>query len=363
MSGHGKLVSQSTELTDTFSLSLTKSSTLDNAIAFIQPIIKNDTQEVAGFEALLRQQMPDGSVRGPMGILQEAEEQGLQHELFMHMLEQSCQAIQYANAEGKTPDFFISINADKHTLEQNDIVDKTLSIMDRYGVKPHQIKVELVEHVLPAELVSGRAPTSFPRILRQVEERAKVFNTLHDFENAGVRVMVDDCFSRKTGFNNDARIAELLIEPDKGNYNMVSGIKIDKEALPSNILNDLIQELTKNGTNQAPLLDANLIETSVIMAEKRIQNTNFYGHIQSLKEAHKNGNDVSIPTIVVEGIEAEEDISFCQTLFDGMPLHYQAFKYHKPMPTNDAISLLPEKEGLIFGADIGLSRISEYENH
>lgn len=116
---------------------------------FYQPIMNLRTGRLSGFEALLRWQHPTRGLLTPYHFLQVAEDSGLIVELDRWALRAAVEQFSAWTA-GLTPasPLKLSVNVSgKHFLRRN-LVAELSGLVERYGLRPGQLRLELTESVL-----------------------------------------------------------------------------------------------------------------------------------------------------------------------------------------------------------------------
>ena len=140
---------------------------------WFQPIVELPSRDVVGHEALLRWRSPDGEVHSPGEFLQIAEDSGLMAAISLRTLGVSFEeAARWAPlADGSLPS--VSVNLSVTQLLADDLLEIVESDLERSGLDPARVTVELTEHVLGADehVVSRR---------------------LSDLRRLGIRLALDD---------------------------------------------------------------------------------------------------------------------------------------------------------------------------
>lgn len=126
-----------------------------------QPLQSLQTGHWAGFEALSRWRHPAQGWISPEAFIGLAEETGLIVSLGLHVFEQACQRLQEFQAvcdrglarqsiEGKggCVDLFMGINVSGRQLTEPGFLSEIKAIIDRHGVDPRRIKLEVTESLV-----------------------------------------------------------------------------------------------------------------------------------------------------------------------------------------------------------------------
>lgn len=170
-----------------------------------QPIVSLRDHSIVSVEALLRWQHPERGLVGPDEFIPVAEESGLIEPIGSWVLEAACtQAAQWHAARPGSPLIGISINLSVRQLTQRDLEATVARALERTGIEPASVCLEITESVL-------------------LDEPAAVSETIRRVARLGVRFVLDDF---GTGYSSLAYLTQLPID----------GLKVDRsfvEALGS----------------------------------------------------------------------------------------------------------------------------------
>lgn len=184
------------EILDTLALSLDLRAALTRKelVLHYQPIVDMASREAIGFEALIRWSHPTRGLIPPLRFIPLAEESGLMPELGRWVLEQACrQALAWQNRPNAP---YVSVNLSIRQLEDPDFVPRFRELLQRSGLPPHRLKVEVTESVLA---------TDFDTVTPPLEELRRL----------GVGVLLDDF---GTGYSSLGYVRELPLD----------GVKLDR---------------------------------------------------------------------------------------------------------------------------------------
>ncbi|WP_374266485.1 EAL domain-containing protein [Zoogloea sp.] len=118
-------------------------------VAHFQPIVALKTGCAAGFEALVRWPQANARRIGPDVFIPVAESLDLVHELGMQMLDQSCARLKAWRDSGLADaDLSISVNLSARQLMQVDLADQVVACIERHGLPPSTLKLEITEGTL-----------------------------------------------------------------------------------------------------------------------------------------------------------------------------------------------------------------------
>ncbi len=171
---------------------------------YFQPQVDAQGQ-CLGAEVLLRWQHPERGLLMPNEFISYAEESGLIADIDFWVLAEACKRLnRWQDKPGTTP-LLLAVNVSAAAFMRADFVDDVMSIINRSGVEPGMLKLELTE----TSLVDG------------VDEAIGKISRL---KAAGVRFSLDDF---GTGYSSLAYLRQLPI----------SQLKIDR-AFVRNVVSD-----------------------------------------------------------------------------------------------------------------------------
>lgn len=114
-----------------------------------QPIIRLETNSIAGFEALTRWEHPVHGRIAPKDFVAAAEENGLIGQLGLYVLEQAARELaSWQAALGSETLPFVSINVSSRQLLRHDLINDVKSVLARTGVVPSTLKLEVTESLV-----------------------------------------------------------------------------------------------------------------------------------------------------------------------------------------------------------------------
>jgi diguanylate cyclase (GGDEF)-like protein/PAS domain S-box-containing protein len=177
---------------------------------YYQPIIDLKTQQLTGFEALVRWNHPTRGLIYPMEFIPLAEEHGLIYQIGAWILHEACRELKLLQVRYPAqPQLSMSINISSRQFSQQDLVGILSGFLAETGVDPHTVILEITESM----------------IMENVDAAVVTMKQLRDM---GVQLHIDDF---GTGHSS---LSYLQLFP-------VSALKIDRS---------FINKLTANGENQ-----------------------------------------------------------------------------------------------------------------
>lgn len=172
---------------------------------YYQPKVRLGTGKIVGFEALLRVCEPGRAAAGPDTIAAAFEESSLASRLAERMVDSVIADIVQWQAEGLAFGH-VAINASASELMRADFGDRLLGRIDRHGIDPSMIQVEVTEGVL-----LSRGAEQVERTFRQLAAR-------------GIRLALDDF---GTGFASLSHLKKFPVEIIKIDRSFIRDLQID----------------------------------------------------------------------------------------------------------------------------------------
>jgi diguanylate cyclase (GGDEF)-like protein len=170
-----------------------------------QPKLELITDDVVGVEALVRWQHPERGLVGPDEFIPIAEQTGLMRQLTAHVLDRAlAQAAEWA-AEGLS--LRMAVNVSARDLHDPRFVDLVRDALDRAGVSPGMVELEITERVVMADPANG-------------------METLHALARLGVRLSLDDF---GTGYSSLAYLKRLPVTELKIDKSFVLRMDVDAD--------------------------------------------------------------------------------------------------------------------------------------
>ncbi len=172
---------------------------------YYQPQIELRTGRIIGLEALLRWNHPKRGQIPPLVFIPIAERSGQIQFLGQWVLDAACQQLRAWQDEGLAPDL-VGVNFSAiHLKASTDLVGEVAASLDKWGIAPHLIEIELTETVLMD-------------ITQQHHDRFERLRRL------GVRIAIDDF---GTGYSSLSYLANYPINRVKIAQELVAGVDLD----------------------------------------------------------------------------------------------------------------------------------------
>lgn len=113
-----------------------------------QPVYHLGSAILEGFEALLRWRRPDGTLYPVIDVLPLAEQSGLIFPIGHMVIEQACRQARKWNDAMPASRLSISVNLSPRQFNQPDLVDMVAETLERTGVAPGRIRMEIPERAI-----------------------------------------------------------------------------------------------------------------------------------------------------------------------------------------------------------------------
>ncbi|MBU2663898.1 bifunctional diguanylate cyclase/phosphodiesterase [Actinoplanes bogorensis] len=163
---------------------------LENAVAsgqlrvLYQPMIDLATGHPIGAEALVRWHHPLRGIVAPLDFIPIAERTGTINGVGLYVLEQACR-----EAHGWPGDAYASVNLSARQLQDTGLVAAVLGVLDRTGLPPHRLVLEITESAI-------------------VDDRVAI-PALETLRAHGIRIAIDDF---GTGYSSLQYLSRLPVD-------------------------------------------------------------------------------------------------------------------------------------------------------
>jgi diguanylate cyclase (GGDEF)-like protein len=171
-----------------------------------QPIVSPTSEQIVGFEALVRWHHPERGVVSPADFIPIAEQSGLIVPLGRTVLEQACAEAVRWNADrdgrdGREP-LRVAVNFSPRQLSHPRAVEMVVEVLEHTGLDPSLLCVEITESAL-------------------VDDAAATLGTLNRLKALGVTLALDDF---GTGYSSLTYVRRFPIDTLKIDRTFIDGI-------------------------------------------------------------------------------------------------------------------------------------------
>jgi diguanylate cyclase (GGDEF)-like protein len=180
----------------------------EELVLHYQPVVSLRTGELSGMEALVRWQHPSRGLLDPVDFVSIAEECGMIEPIGRWVQERACrQMLEWHEQQPDERAYDIAVNLSARQVAHRDLPAIVAEILDRSGLDPVHLRLEITESVL-------------------VEESAIVQATLEALSELGVGLVLDDF---GTGYSSLAYLNRYPFDALKIDRSFVDGLGIEQE--------------------------------------------------------------------------------------------------------------------------------------
>jgi len=169
-----------------------------------QPIVRLDTGQIAGCEALARWRHPERGNIPPTEFIPLAEESGLIDMIGDWVLEESCRQHQKWT-DGRAETIDLSVNFSLLQMQRDGVEDRVMDILHKTGMDPKRLKIEITESIF-------------------MEDMDRINDILSSLNNEGIGIAIDDF---GTGYSSLAYLKRLPITHLKIDRSFVGDVSSD----------------------------------------------------------------------------------------------------------------------------------------
>ena len=203
-----------------------------------QPIVSLATEEITGFEALVRWQHPVLGMISPLDFIPVAEETGMIVQIGRWVIREACRQMRewqmLSAAAGK---LFVSVNISGKQFSQPELVQEIVAIVREAGIDARSVKAEVTESLLMENMEVASAK-------------------LEELRQFGIEVSIDDF---GTGYSSLSYLHRLPIDT----------LKIDRSFVMRMNGNDENTEIVRTVVTLARSLEMKVVAEGVETGEQK----------------------------------------------------------------------------------------------
>jgi diguanylate cyclase (GGDEF)-like protein/PAS domain S-box-containing protein len=170
-----------------------------------QPQISLVTGKIIGAEALIRWQHPELGMVPPGRFISIAEDSGLIVPIGDWVLQEACrQAVVWR--EAGLPEMLMAVNLSAAQFKRGDVVKSVLSALEKSGLKPALLELELTESIL-------------------IRDTDKVLATVRQLKSLGLKLSIDDF---GTGYSSLSYLKQFNVDKLKIDQSFVRDMADDQ---------------------------------------------------------------------------------------------------------------------------------------
>ena len=169
---------------------------------YFQPKMSIQTGKIQGMEALLRWKHPESGLISPSEFIPVAEETGLIQPIGEWVLLNACRQIKAWKRAGFPP-IRIAVNLSGYQVNQPDWIPNVRRILERTGVEPSSLEMEITETVL-------------------MDNSDEALSNLCQMDEMGIRISIDDF---GTGYSSLSYLKRFPIHALKIDQSFIRGIR------------------------------------------------------------------------------------------------------------------------------------------
>lgn len=199
-------------------------------VAYYQPQIRLNDNQLVGFEALIRWKKEDGKLISPAEFIPLAEETGLIVPIGQYIMIEACKELKLWNDKGYK-NLTMAVNLSVRQFRDRDFVQMLKDIIDEVGVNPKNLELEITESLA-------------------LEDLDLTVATIRKLQEIGVKFSLDDF---GTGYSSMHYLKELPINI----------LKIDKSFLDTIMEDESDQKIVQTIISMAQILNLEVVAEGV----------------------------------------------------------------------------------------------------
>lgn len=248
-----------------------------------QPIVSLKSNQIIGFEALVRWQHPTRGLISPADFIPIAEDTGLVIPLGWWVLQEACRQLRAWQVKNCTcPPLTISVNLSVKQFAQPNLVEQIIRILHETNLEPCNLNLEITESVL-------------------MEAPESVAAVMHQLKALGISLSLDDF---GTGYSSLSYLHRFPIDTLKIDRSFISGVGNGSDTW----------EIVRAIAMMAHALNMDVIAEGVETKEQ-------LAHIKALKCKYAQGyffsqpvDSATVSELIAQNLDSVHDQLFFATL-------------------------------------------------
>lgn len=173
----------------------------DELYLVYQPIVELKTENIVGFEALLRWHHPQRGLVPPSEFIPVAEDAGLMVSIDWWVLTTACQQMtRWSTTHPHTAGLTVNVNISAHQFLQSTFCEKVAAIIQQTGMQPQNLKLEITEGVI-------------------LSNASNIAEQLNQLKALGIQLAIDDF---GTGYSSLSYLYAFPLDILKVDYSFVA---------------------------------------------------------------------------------------------------------------------------------------------
>jgi diguanylate cyclase (GGDEF)-like protein len=226
-----------------------------------QPFVNVATNEVDGFEALLRWEHPRKGNIPPLAFISLAEENGLIVKIGEWVVRTACM-----EASSWPGEMTVAVNVSPLQFKADTLLETVAAALQRSGLPAHRLEIEITEGAL-------------------LDDTENVVQTLNALRSLGVKISMDDF---GTGYSSLSYLQKFPFDKIKIDRSFVAGENADSDAI--------LRSIASLGTSLGMAITAEGVETTEQLARIRGERCT---HVQGYLTGRPMGTH-QIPTFLTQ---------------------------------------------------------------
>ena len=203
---------------------------------YYQPLTDAKTGKLKGAEALLRWIKPNGNPENPEKVVSALEAINQMEVVGKWILDECIKQCAEWIEKGAPKEFYIHVNATAEDLIEADYAERLVGLLKKYGLKPHNIIIELTETSLMQNMAACRTNIellhehNIKTALDDFGSGYSSFNYLKELPVDEIKIdktFVDDMLSNK--FDNTFISAMTMLAHSIGKGVVVEGVETKEQ--------------------------------------------------------------------------------------------------------------------------------------